>query len=72
MAGLAGKVMRKGQKRLGRKESGAAIIEYAFLVSLIAIVVVVVVAAIGNNVESKFDSLRSEIARQQAQGSGGT
>ncbi len=64
--------MRKGQKRLGRKESGAAVIEYAFLVSLIAIVVVVVVAAIGNNVESKFDLLRSEIVRVQEQGGGGS
>lgn len=64
--------MRKGQKRLGRKESGAAVIEYAFLASLIAIVAVVVIAAIGNNVESKFDLLRSEIARLQEQGGGGS
>lgn len=64
--------MSEGQKRLGYKESGAAIIEYAFLASLIAVVVVVVVAAIGNNVEGKFDLLRSEISRLQAEGGGGS
>ena len=64
--------MKKRQLRFVRNESGAAIIEYAFLVSLIAVVVVVVVAAIGNNVESKFDQLRSEISRQQGGGGSGS
>lgn len=58
--------MRMGVNGNGKGgQSGATVVEYAFLVSLIAVLVIVVVAAVGQNVRSKFQLLESEIARMQ-------
>ena len=48
-----------------KRQAGATVVEYAFLVSLIAVLVVVVVAAVGRDVRSKFALLEVEIARMQ-------
>lgn len=41
-------------------EEGAAIVEYAILVALIAIVAILVVAALGNKVSEKFSEFESK------------
>lgn len=58
--------MSESQGRFLRKESGATVVEYAVLASLIAAVVVVVVAAVGNDVKSKFEFVRSEIVKAKS------
>lgn len=58
--------MRMGINGRARKQqAGATVVEYAFLVSLIAVLVVVVVVAVGRDVRSKFALLEAEIARMQ-------
>ena len=42
-------------------ETGASAVEYGLLVALIAAVIVLVVAALGTNVSSAFDSVNSAI-----------
>jgi Flp pilus assembly pilin Flp len=42
-------------------EEGAAIVEYAFLVALIALVAIVVVASFGSKVAEKFSDLVSKL-----------
>ena len=46
--------------RLSR-ENGASAVEYGLLVALIAAVIVLVVAALGRNVSSAFDSVNTAI-----------
>ena len=41
-------------------EEGAALVEYAFLIALIAIVAIIVVATLGNKVSEKFSELESK------------
>jgi Flp pilus assembly pilin Flp len=41
-------------RNFGRREDGAALLEYAILVALIAVVALLVVAAFGNKVSEKF------------------
>lgn len=47
--------MKNGIGRFLREESGATVVEYAILVSLIAAVVVFIVAAVGGGVENMFE-----------------
>lgn len=43
-------------------EEGAAIVEYAILVALIALVAILVVATLGNKVSEKFSELEAKWA----------
>lgn len=49
-------------RRLAVDEEGAAIVEYAILVALIAIVAILVVATLGNKVSEKFSEFESKWA----------
>ena len=48
-------------KRFVVDDDGAAIVEYAFLVVLIALVAIVLVAALGSKVTEKFSELVSKL-----------
>ncbi|MGH9300902.1 MAG: Flp family type IVb pilin [Acidimicrobiales bacterium] len=47
------------QGRMDRSERGAAMVEYALLVALIAIVSVVVLTTLGGSVKDKFSTVSS-------------
>ena len=47
--------------RFGRTERGASLVEYVLLVSLIAVVCIVALTALGNNASDKFDEVGSSI-----------
>lgn len=49
-------------RRFAGDEEGAAIVEYAILVALIAIVAILVVATLGNKVSEKFSEFESKWA----------
>jgi len=49
-------------RRFAGDEEGAAIVEYAVLVALIAIVAILVVATLGNKVSEKFSEFESKWA----------
>ncbi|MFY0611993.1 MAG: Flp family type IVb pilin [Hyphomicrobiaceae bacterium] len=49
--------MRKRKRVFLREESGAAIMEYAILVSLIALVVAGAVVGVGTSLETKYQTL---------------
>lgn len=49
------------RERLGDRERGAALVEYALLVALIAIVCIVAITTLGGNAKSAFDSISSEV-----------
>jgi pilus assembly protein Flp/PilA len=44
-----------------RQEDGAALVEYAILVALIAVIALVVVATLGNKVSAKFSEVASKL-----------
>jgi pilus assembly protein Flp/PilA len=46
---------------LGRSERGAALVEYALLVALIAVVCIAAITLLGNNANSKFSQIASQI-----------
>ncbi len=46
--------LRSAALRFARDEDGAALVEYALLIALIAVVCVAAVTLIGNNVSSKL------------------
>ncbi|MBU1571612.1 MAG: Flp family type IVb pilin [Alphaproteobacteria bacterium] len=48
-------------KRFTREEDGATAIEYGLLAALIAAVIIVAVSNIGQNVNSGFESVNSEL-----------
>ncbi|HEX6251985.1 MAG TPA: Flp family type IVb pilin [Gemmatimonadaceae bacterium] len=49
-------------RRFAGDEEGAAIVEYAILVALIAIVAILVVATLGNKVSEKFSEFEAKWA----------
>lgn len=49
-------------RRFAGDEEGAALVEYAILVALIAIVAILVVATLGNKVSEKFSEFESKWA----------
>jgi pilus assembly protein Flp/PilA len=49
------------QTRLETSERGAAAVEYALLVSLIAVAIVVAVGLLGGTLSDTFDSIRNSI-----------
>lgn len=53
--------MKELLKRFVREEEGATMVEYGILVALIAAVVIVVVASIGEEVNTGFETVESEL-----------
>jgi pilus assembly protein Flp/PilA len=49
-----------------RTERGAAAVEYALLVALIAVVIIGAVTVLGNNMSTKFKFIGDEIAKTPA------
>lgn len=48
--------------RFGQTERGAALVEYALLVALIAVVCIAAITLLGQNASSKFDEVSDSIA----------
>jgi len=46
----------------GRSERGAALVEYALLVALIAVVCIAAISLLGNSAKEKFSKVGSQIA----------
>ena len=47
--------------RFGRNERGAALVEYALLVALIAVVCIAAITLLGKSASSKFSQVASQI-----------
>jgi len=47
--------------RFGRSERGAALVEYALLLALIAVVCIVALTALGSQASSKFDAIGTSL-----------
>ena len=47
-----------------RSQKGAALVEYALLVALIALVVFTLVRGVGNNVKGIFEQAQTDIKKQ--------
>jgi pilus assembly protein Flp/PilA len=47
--------------RLGASERGAALVEYALLLALIAVVCIVALTTLGGKASSKFDTIASSL-----------
>jgi len=48
--------------RFGRNEKGAALVEYALLLALIAVVCIAALTLLGGNAKSKFSSVADSIS----------
>jgi pilus assembly protein Flp/PilA len=48
-------------KNFFKDESGASAVEYGLLVSLIAVVIIIAVTAVGNNLSTKFNAVATAI-----------
>jgi pilus assembly protein Flp/PilA len=48
--------------RFGRTERGASLVEYVLLVSLIAVVCIIAIRALGTKASSTFDGVGSSVA----------
>lgn len=49
------------KSHFGKTERGAALVEYALLLALIAVVCIVAISLIGDNADSAFDSINTEL-----------
>lgn len=49
------------QARFGRTERGAALVEYALLVALIAVVCIVAITLLGGRASSKFQNIANSL-----------
>ena len=47
--------------RFGQSERGAALVEYALLVALIAVVCIVAITLLGNNAKNKFNTIANSL-----------
>ena len=50
-------------KRFVKDESGATAIEYGMIAALIAVVIIAVLGTIGTQLNSKFTSIKTELAK---------
>jgi pilus assembly protein Flp/PilA len=55
-------------KRFVREEEGATMVEYGLMVALIAVVCILVVTALGENLWATFDTVNTEV--KDASGAG--
>lgn len=53
--------MMKLVKRLWKEEEGQGLVEYALILALIAVVVVVTVKQIGTNANTKFETIKNNL-----------
>ncbi len=53
--------LARGVRNFGGNEDGAALVEYAILIALIAVICIVVVATVGNKVSEKFSELAAKL-----------
>ncbi len=53
-------------RRFFRDEEGANLVEYALLITLIAVLVIVGVGFLGNNINNWFSAMGSQVANWQA------
>jgi pilus assembly protein Flp/PilA len=51
------------QARFSRTERGAALVEYALLLALIAVVCIVALQGLGNDAKEKFDTVGDSISK---------
>jgi pilus assembly protein Flp/PilA len=51
------------QARFARTERGAALVEYALLLALIAVVCIVALTTLGGDASSKFDNIAQSISK---------
>ncbi len=58
--------MKKQLKRFSKAEEGAAMVEYALLVALIALVAIVGVTATGSGINSQFTKISCKITTPTA------
>ncbi|MDQ3896099.1 MAG: Flp family type IVb pilin [Actinomycetota bacterium] len=56
-------IVRYLQARFTKTERGAALVEYALLLALIAVVCIVALTQLGNDASSKFDNVGQSIAK---------
>ena len=49
------------QARFGKSERGAALVEYALLLALIAVVCIVALTTLGGKASAKFDSISTSL-----------
>ena len=50
------------QARFARTERGAALVEYALLLALIAVVCIIALTTLGQGAKSQFEDINSEIS----------
>jgi pilus assembly protein Flp/PilA len=55
------KYLAKFQARLATAERGATAVEYGLMVALIAVVIIVAVALLGNNLKTMFSSVATSV-----------
>ena len=55
------KYIAKFQARLATREEGATAVEYGLMVALIAIVIIVAVTALGNNLNGLFNTVATSV-----------
>ena len=53
--------MKKMMNWLANEESGQGMVEYALILALIAIVVIVALRALGNTVNGKFNQINTQL-----------
>ncbi len=53
--------LARGVRNFAANEEGAALVEYAILVALIAVIALVVVATLGNKVSAKFSEIATNL-----------
>ena len=63
--------MKNLLKRFIREESGATMVEYAIMVALIAVVAIITIGLIGEQVNSAFTTVQTELAGAVGGGGGG-
>lgn len=61
--------MKKLVQKFMNDESGATMVEYAILVALISIAAIVIIAAVGTQVNTAFTEVRNCLQNPQACGS---
>ncbi len=60
--------MKKVIKRFGKDDSGAAMVEYALLVAVIALVAVGGAVTVGTDLKKSFENMRNQLCEKNAAG----
>lgn len=63
--------MKNLLKRFIREESGATMVEYAVMIALIAVVAIATISLIGDQVNTAFTTVETELAGAVGGGGGG-